>query len=159
MKKKIVLSILLGTALVVGIVFALAGEGIPTLAEGVGLVETEIWLDCNPGGNNTAVLTVINGKDSDKLFSITLAQPNPDSLQAGYEPFPEEHYGWFTLPGELISVPAGGYFRVSIPISVPADTDFLDRPAELRVQAIAFNPDGIVQIGVASKWYIVVTEP
>jgi hypothetical protein len=68
-----------------------------------------------------------------------------------------EYYDWFTVPDEGIEIAAGGYYQVKIPILVPYDTTYMDRHAELMVQVTAADPTGLVQMGVASKWYIVVT--
>jgi hypothetical protein len=130
---------------------------VPQLEAGIGIWESEMSFVANPGGFEVATLTILNGRDQDRIFYVTLEQPNLNKLPNGYEAFPVEYYDWFTVPDEGIAVAAGGYYQVKIPILIPYDTTYMDRHAELMVQVTAADPAGLVQMGVASKWYIVVT--
>jgi hypothetical protein len=159
MKKKLIIGIL---------IVVLAGAGyliadhlrvhVPQLKQGFGIWESEMEIVANPGGTNIATLTIINGKDQDRVFYITLEQPNPDKLQPNYEPFPAANYGWFTVPESAIDIAAGKYYQLQIPISIPYNTTYLNRNAELRVQVTASDSTGLVQLALQSRWYIVVTE-
>ena len=161
-KKKILISVVLVVALGIA-AYLMVGHftttKVPQLETGVGVWESEIHIVGNPGGFEIAIVTFLNGKDEDRIFYVTLQPPNPDKLPTGYEALPQEYYDWFTMPEEGIPVQAGGYCRVPIPISVPYDTDYLDRNAVVKVQGIGFDPEGgFAQIGVASIWYIVIVE-
>jgi hypothetical protein len=160
MKKKVLISIVLIVAM--GLASYLIVDHfrvhVPQLEQGFGIWESEMEFVANPGGNNTATLTIINGKDQDRLFYVTLEQPRLDKLQAGYEAFPIANYGWFTVPKSAINLTAGQYYRVQIPIVVPINTTYMNRNAELRVRVSAFDTTGLIQLAVESRWYIVVTE-
>jgi len=159
MKKKILIGVM---------VVALAAAGyfiadhlkvhVPQLEQGFGIWESEMSIVANPGGTNVATLTIINGRDQDRSFYITLEQPNPNKVPYGYDVFPQECYGWFTMPETAIDITAGHYHQLQIPISVPYNATYLNRNAELRVQVTAFDATGLVQLAVQSRWYIVVTE-
>jgi len=158
--KKILASLIL--VVVLGVAGYLVADHfkvqVPQLEQGFGIWEAEEYIVANPGGTNIATLTIINGKDQDRSFYITLEQPNPNKLQPSYEAFPLANYGWFTVPESAIGIAAGKYYQVQIPISVPYNATYLNRNAELRVQVTAFDPTGLVQLAVQSRWYIVVTE-
>lgn len=160
MKKKILIGIVLAVVITVGAYFGIVHfrSGVPRLEEGFGIWESEMEIEGNPGGNNTAILTIINGKDRDRTFVVSLEQPNPNKLPNGYEAFPQENYDWFTIPETAINITAGHYYQLQIPITIPYDTDYMYRHAELRVRVTSFDPTGLVQLAVESKWYIVVTE-
>jgi hypothetical protein len=156
--KKILVSILLIVAM--GFAGYLIADHfrvhVPQLEQGFGIWESEMEIVANPGGTNIATLTIINGEDADRSFYITLEQPSLTKLQPGYEPFPVEDYGWFTIPDSAIDITAGHYYQLQIPISVPYNATYLNRNAELRVQVTAFDSTGLIQLAVQSRWYIVV---
>ena len=161
MKKKILIRNALLVVLVVLagylIVNHFRGGGVPQLEEGFGIWESEMEFVANPGGYNIATLTIINGNDQDRCFYVTLEQPRLDKLPDGYEPFPQENYDWFTMPESAINITAGHYYQLQIPIAVPYYTDYMNTNAELRVRVSAFDPTGLIQLAVESRWYIIVT--
>ena len=158
MKKKVLISVILVVA--IGIAGYLIADHfrahVPQLEQGFGIWESEMEFVANPGGYNVATLTIINGKDQDRCFYVTLEQPRLDKLQVGYEPFPKENYDWFTVPETAINITAGHYYQLQIPITVPYYTEYMNTNAELRVQVSAFDATGLVQLAVQSRWYIVV---
>ena len=159
-KKKILISVVLVVA--IGIAGYLIADHfsvhVPELEQGFGIWESEMDIVANPGGSNTATLTIINGKDQDRCFYVTLEQPRLDKLPDGYEALPQTNYSWFTVPETAINITAGKYYQLQIPISVPYNATYLNRNAEVRVQVTAFDSTGLIQLAVQSRWYIVVTE-
>ena len=158
MKKKVIIGLLVVALAAAG--YLIAGHfrvHVPQLEQGFGIWESEMEVVANPGGNNTAVLTIINGNDQDRSFYITLEQANPAKVPYGYDVFPEECYSWFTVPDSAINITKGHYYQLQIPISIPYNATYLNRNAELRVQVTAFDATGLIQLAIQSRWYIVVT--
>jgi len=159
MKKKVIIGVLVVALAAAGYLIAdHLKVDVPQLDRGFGIWESEMSIVANPGGTNIATLTIINGKDQDRSFYITLEQPNPDKVPYGYDVLPQECLAWFTVPDTAINITKGNYYQLQIPISVPYNATYLNRNAELRVQVTAFDPSGLVQLAVQSRWYIVIVE-
>lgn len=165
--KKIIIGIVLAVAITAGAYFGIAymrGKD-PYLESGFGIAQSEMEFEANPGGYNVAHLTIINGHDMDRWVTISLEQPGVNRLKNGYQPLPQEYYEWFTLTGwdgeqptlePQVFLVAGEIREVSIPVSVPQNTTFMNKPSQVMVQVTEVNPNAFQLMAVACKWYIVV---
>ena len=120
MKKRIVVAALVAVSVACGVYFGLdSGISVPVLAEGFGIWESEVLIDdASPGATGTVPVTIINGKDRDRTFVVTLEQPNPNKVKVNYVPLLVECSSWVTLPDESIHIAAGDYHTLSIPFRV-----------------------------------------
>lgn len=172
MKKKIAIIVIVAVAMTCGIYFGVLNHReeqvkiVPTLEEGFGIWQSEQFIDGNPGGRNVTTLTILNGKDKDRSFWVSLEPAREDKLPEGYELFPEENFDWFTFCGwngtheieePKVTLKAGEHYHLPIEVRVPWDATFLNQPAELRVQVTEMS-QSFQLTAVASRWYIVVTE-
>lgn len=128
-------------------------QKIPNLAEGFGVYGSKVEFDgVYPGWSGTVSLTIVNGRDRDRLFAISVISPsNP---QAGYEAFPWQYLYWITISQPTITVLKGGGFQVPITLAMPADSDYKGKKAEVRILVEDTTQTGLVQIAVESRWFI-----
>lgn len=161
MKKKIIIGAILAVAITVGSYFGImhAKNGVPWLEEGFGILESEVeFRNVYPGWEGSAPLTVINGKDRDRTFSISLEQPNPNKLKNGYEAFPVEYYSWITITEPEISLEAGQHHEQIIIFAMPEDANYEGKQTEVRIRVSDMTPTGLVTLAVESRWYIITAE-
>jgi len=167
MKKKIAIIAIIAVAITCGAYFGIAAtrSQTPYLESGFGIGESEMEFVANPGGYNVAYLTIINGHDMDRWVTVSLQQPGLNRLKDGYQPLPQECYDWFTLTGwdgeqptlePKVYLEAGEIREISIPVSIPSNTTFMNEPAQVMVQVTEVNPNAFQLMAVACKWYIVV---
>ena len=159
MRRKILVGILIGVAVVGGLFFALTRDKMPVLAEGFGILQSEVELrNVYPGWEGSAPLTIINGKDQDRTFSISLEQPNPNKLKDGYVVFPEEYYSWLTITEPVVFIKAGGYHESLIIFAMPENANYEGQQTEIRIRVSDMTPQGLVTLAVESRWYIITAE-
>lgn len=159
--KKVIIGIILAVAITAGVYLSLAHfkTGVPHLNEGFGILESEIeFRNVYPGWEGTAPLTIINGRDRDRTFAITLEQPNPNKLKNGYEALPEEYYSWIEITEPEVSLEAGQYHETVIIFAMPNDVHYEGRQTEVRVRVSDMTPEGLVTLAVESRWYIITAE-
>ncbi len=160
MKKKILIGIAVPVVIVAGLYFGVLNRGgVPTLQEGFGILESEVELrNVYPGWEGSVPLTVINGKDKDRVFSISLEQPNLKKLKPFYRAFPEEYYSWFTITEPEVAIEAGHYHEVLIIFVMPEDAHYEGQQTEIRIRVSDMTPEGLVTLAVESRWYIITAE-
>ena len=150
----------------------------PVLAEGFGIMEPVVLIpDVEPGYDYLVPLTILCGKDQDRIFMVTVEEPNPSKLPDGYMAFPKEYYDWIhiesgsyqggtwewdriTLDGELelgspIIVAAGHYRHLTLVLTMPDGVDYYGKQAEVRVRVTELSSEGINRVAIESKWRIV----
>ncbi len=179
MGKKRITIILIAIGIAIGAYFGvghLMGEGPGTepnsnndgLLTGFGIAQSSIeFRNVYPGWNGTAPLTIINGQVRDRVFWVSLEQPNPDKLKEGYQSLPEKYYSWITINGwdgaAVTSEPevvlkAGERHELTLVLTIPEDIDYADKRAEVRVRVSDLSQTGLVQVAVETRWYIIVAE-
>ena len=160
MKKKILIGTIVAAMIVAGLYFGvLQRSGVPTLQEGFGILESEVeFRNVYPGWEGSVPLTVINGKDRDRIFSISLEQPNPNKLKPFYHAFPEEYYSWLTITEPEVAIKAGHYHEVLIIFAMPEDAHYEGQQTEIRIRVSDMTPEGLVTLAVESRWYIITAE-
>jgi len=161
MNKKVLIGIVIVIAIAVGAYFGISQlrNRMPGLDEGFGILQSEVELrNVYPGWEGSAPLTIINGKDQDRTFSISLEQPNPTKLKAGYVAFPVEYYSWITITESEVIIKAGSYHETVIIFAMPADVNYAGKQTEVRVRVSDMTPQGLVTLAVESRWYIITAE-
>lgn len=169
MKKKTIIGIAVAVAIAAGAYFGIAHiDRMPTLAEGFGILESEIEIrGVYPGWSGELPLTIINGKDQDRVFSVTLEQANPAKLKFGYEALPAVYYDWFEITGwngktdilePEVTLAAGKHHTLMIVVAVPNDMAYLGKNAEVRVRVSDMTSPGLVALAIESRWYIITAQ-
>lgn len=161
MSTKAKLIILIAVLVAVGGYFAVRNsqKGVPTLDAGIGILQSSVEIrNAYPGWEGSVTLTIINGKDQDRTFSISLEQPGFNELKPGYVAFPEEYYDWFTITEPTINIAAGKYYETLIIFAMPEDAHYDGKQTEVRVRVSDLTPQGIVGLAVESRWYIITAE-
>lgn len=127
-------------------------KGIPQLSEGFGIYDSSVELNVYPGWKDTIPLTIVNGNDKDRLFTVSIKSPS--KVKNGFEAFPKKYFYWFTIPESRIYIPAGKTYQVSIVLAIPNDMNYFDKRAEVRilVENITSN---LVQIAIEARWLII----
>ena len=161
MSTKAKLIILIAILVAVGSYFGIRAlkSGIPSLEEGFGILQSEVEMrNVYPGWEGSAPLTIINGKDQDRTFSISLEQPNTNQLKSGYVVFPEEYYSWITITDPEVFIKAGGYYETLVIFAMPADVNYEGKQTEIRIRVSDMTPQGLISLAVESRWYIITAE-
>ena len=161
MNKKLIIGIVVVVVIAVGAYFGITHlrNRMPRLDEGFGILQSEVELrNVYPGWEGSAPLTIINGKDQDRTFSISLEQPNPNKLKAGYVVFPEEYYSWITITEPEVFIKAGGYHEIVIIFAMPEGVHYEGNQTEVRIRVSDMTPQGLVTLAVESRWYIITAE-
>lgn len=178
-KKKIAIIIAVAVVVAVGGYFGLMQfrDTTPVLAEGFGILEGIVPIpDVRPGWDYLVPLTILCGPDGDKVFVVTLEQPNPDKIPQGFVAFPEEYYSWIHMAsqsyqggtwtwdritfndgtdlGDPIVVDAGHYRSLTLVLTMPDSVDYYGQNAEVRVRVTELSATGFNRIAYESKWYI-----
>lgn len=177
--KKIAIIIAVAVVVAVGGYFGLMQfkDTTPVLAEGFGILQPEIEIrNIYPGYVATVPFTLLCGEDMDRMFAITLEQPNPNKLKDGYEALPEDNYSWVAIDGSYqggtwewdriafdggiemgdpIMVDAGHYRQLTVTVTMPDDSAYYGKETEVRVRVSELSTTGLVQLAIESKWYIV----
>lgn len=159
--RKIVIGILLAMAISAGAYFGIMHfkDRVPRLAEGFGILQSEVELrNVYPGWEGEAPLTIINGNDRDRTFSVSLEQPNPNKIKQFYQAFPEEYYSWITITEPEVSLKAGEYHEQIIIFAMPEDVHYEGKYTEVRIRVSDMTPEGLVTIAIESRWYIITAE-
>lgn len=127
---------------------------ITTLAEGFGVKGDTVTIkDLYPCyiSPQPVELTVINGQDKTREFHLSIV---PENNLQGYEQFPAEYYDWFTIVTPIFRLMPNESKVVSINITMPCDAKYSGKKARCRLMVEDWSQTGLVQIAVASKWYI-----
>jgi hypothetical protein len=183
MKKKIAIIAIVAAMVTAGVYFGIgyAQAKILTVGRAYNIWEAEqeskgnlgtfaIWeseerIVANPGGSNLATLSIFNTRDKDRTFWISIEQANPNKLPDGYECLPAKYFNWFTPTGwdgekvtaePKVVVKAGQYRQISILVSIPLSTDYLNQPAEVRVRVTEIDSGSFQVNALESRWYIVI---
>jgi len=125
-----------------------------TLTAGFGVL-TDVQIDkAYPGWSGSAPLTIINGGDGNRSFTIVLTSVvNP---REGYEALPLQYLSWFTVSEPSVVVPAGVTYQVPIIIAIPANNTYTGRNAELGF--LVSEQGKLVQVAYEAEWFINTTD-
>jgi hypothetical protein len=162
MKKWIIVAVVAVAAIVAAVLF-FTMDKTPVLAEGFGIMEPEVeFRNVYPGWTGGAPLTIVCGEDRDRLFWVSVQAANERKLRNGYELFPEEYYSWILIPkpqaGDWFHVEAGKHLRLTITLTMPEWADYHGKETEVRIRVQEVNLEGLVQLAVESRWYIITAE-
>ena len=125
---------------------------ITTLKEGFGVKgDTVTITNLYPCYTGTVNLEVINGQDKTREFHLSIA---PENDLQGYEQFPSEYYSWFTIATPIFRLMPNESKVVTVNVLMPCGTDYSGKKARCRLLVEDWSQTGLVQIAVASKWYI-----
>jgi hypothetical protein len=131
-------------------------KGFPGLAEGYGLYGATVTIDgVYPGWSGGVPVTIVNGRDKDREFHISLQQPG-DSIREGYEPFPEKYYDWFVIADKSPTIVTGVVREVPVALYVPEDMpeEMKGKSYEVRILVEDWSQTGFVQLALQEKWLI-----
>lgn len=127
---------------------------ITSLVEGFGVKGDTVTIkDLYPCYSGTVNLEIINGQDKAREFHLSIVPENENKLQ-GYEQLPAEYYSWFTIETPVLRLMPDESRVVTINILMPCDANYPDKKARCRLLVEDWSQTGLVQIAVASKWYI-----
>jgi hypothetical protein len=125
---------------------------ITSLAEGFGVKGDTVTIkDLYPCYKGEVKLEVINGRDRTREFHLSIV---PESDLQGYEQFPSEYYEWFNIQDRMFRLMPNESRVVTINISMPCDANYSGKKARCRLMVEDWSQTGLIQIAVASKWYI-----
>ena len=158
-KKKIVILVAIAIAVVAVVVIVrflmpATDAGIPELEKGFGIYGSEVKFDgVYPGYSGNASITIINGQDKDRTFSVTVTDAN--RLTNGYEALPDEYFCWVSITKPEVTISAGDNEEIPIVLTMPEDADYKDKRAQFGIRVGDLTQTGLVQIALESKWYII----
>jgi len=125
--------------------------GSKTLETGYGVyAETHFW-GMYAGWSGTAPLVIVNGRDKDREFLITIETPG--KLESGFEALPEECFSWITISSNLVTASAGETIQVPVTITIPADIVYTNEHQQVAIQ-VREAGQGLIQLALQSKWFI-----
>ena len=125
--------------------------GSKTLETGYGVyAETHFW-GMYSGWSGTAPLVIVNGKDKDREFLITIETLM--RLDPGYEALPESCFSWITISDNLVTASAGETIQVPVTITIPSNIVYVNQHYEVALQ-VREAGQGFVQLVLQSKWFI-----
>jgi len=162
MKKKIAIIITIAivvAAVIVAVQFLMPAvpadeAGIPDLQEGFGIYGSEVKFDgMYPGYSGNASITIINGQDKDRTFSVTITDAN--TLTKGYEGLPAQYFYWVNITKPEVTISAEGMEEILIVLTMPEDADYRGKHAQFGIRVGDLTQTGLVQIALESKWYII----
>lgn len=151
-------------------VVVLAGCGSPSsiisrpilITSGLGILGGEIGYVnetpneiTHPGYIGNTYFTVLNGRDGARLIKVSLRSPDSTECKLGFEPFPEEYFSWITISPTVFTLSKNSNQKVDISITMPSETDYIDKKAEVRILVEDISQTGFAQIAVEARWYIV----
>jgi len=125
---------------------------ITTLAEGFGIKGDTVKIkDLYPCYSDTIKLEIINGQDKTREFHLSI---EPETNLQGWEQFPAEYYSWFTIATPIFRLMPNESRIVSISVLMPCEANYSGKKARCRLMVEDWSQTGLIQIAVASKWYI-----
>jgi hypothetical protein len=158
MKRVLLVITLLGIVALVGCV-----KATPTISEGFGILGAEIGYVNETeneviyaGVSGAAQIMIVNGYDMERDIKLSLVSPN--TVKEGFESFPEQYFSWITMSPMEFHLAKGESKAVRVTLSMPMETDYINKKAEVRIRVEDVGQTGIVQIAVEARWYIVTAE-
>jgi len=128
-------------------------QNIPDLERGFGLYGSVIeFKGVYPGWKGIVPVTIVNGNDRDRFFTLNLTLSS--KVKEGFEQFPEEYFHWISISQPTVNIPMGEVKQIPVTISIPEDTDYSDKQAEVRIIVADTTQTGLVQIALETKWFI-----
>jgi len=178
--RRIIIIVIVAFVIAVGGYFGLMQfrDTTPVLAEGMGILEPIVPIpNVQPGYDYLVPFTILCGEDHDRVFMVTIEEPNLTKLPDGYVAFPQEYYSWIRAEsggyqggtwtwdrivfdeglefGNPILVDAGHYRHLTLILTMPDDVDYYAKQAEVRIRVTELSSEGINRIAIESKWRIV----
>jgi len=125
---------------------------IPSLSDGFGLYDGLVYInEVGPGQEEVIPLTIVNGKDLDRLFTISVNLPS--KVKDGFEPLSEEYFCWITMPETEVFVPAGESYQIPITLSIPTDIVYPGKKVEVRILVEDITQGGL-HTALEARWFI-----
>lgn len=124
----------------------------PSLSDGFGLYDSLVYInEVNPEEEKVVLLTIVNGKDLDRLFTISVNSPS--EVKEGFEPFPVEYFYWIIIPETEVFVLAGESHQIPITLSMPIDIIYQDKKMEVRILVEDITQGGL-HTALEARWFI-----
>lgn len=132
-------------------------QAIPELDSGFGVYGSAVTFDgVYPGWTGTVPLIIVNGQDRDRFFVVSVRSPNKP--KEGYEAFPQEYLYWITISEPTFEVAKGENFQVPITVTIPIDSNYKGKRAEVRILIEDTTQTGLVQVALESRWFIITAD-
>jgi len=117
-----------------------ASECDTVLKEGFGIINSSVVINnAYPGWSNDIPLTIVNGKDKNRVLNITLQRPSDCII----------------IKHSCINIEAGQVLDIPVHIIIPANM----KPGnyEYLIQVEEYN-NYLVNIALVSRWYITIID-
>lgn len=125
---------------------------VPTLPYGFGLYDSLVYINgINPGQEEVIPLTIVNGEDSNRQFSICVNSPS--KVKEGFESLPVEYFSWITIPETEVFIPARESYQIPITLSMPTDIIYQGKKAEVRILVEDITQGGL-HTALEARWFI-----
>ena len=132
-------------------------QTIPELSEGFGLYGSVVeFKGVYPGWEGTVPVTIVNGNDRDRFFTLNLTLSS--KVKEGFEQFPEEYFYWISISQPTANVSMGEVKQIPVTISMPEDASYSGKQAEVRIIVADTTQAGLVQIALETKWFIITAD-
>lgn len=132
-------------------------SGVPEILEGFGLYGSSVEFDgVYPGWSGTVPLTIINGMDRDRLFVVSI-RTSP-RVREGFEALPQEYFYWITISEPEVSIVKGEIHQIPITLTMPQDSSYTGKRAEVRILIEDTTQTGLVRIALETKWFIITAD-
>jgi len=129
------------------------GPYAPHIESGYGIYGSEFkFAGAYPGATGTIPLIILNGKECDRTIGVFITQP--DKLVDGYEFHPKEYYSWITTTEPVVNVTAGENYYIPMTLTIPTDTTYVNKNAEVGIFVKDLAQTGMNQIAYTQIWYI-----
>lgn len=129
-------------------------EGLLDVASGFALHGSKVKFEgVYPGWSGTVPVTIINGKDAERTFRLSLMAPS--TLAPGWEALPEEYHDWITISEYTVELSPGQIYEVPVTLTMPNDVNYRGKKAEIQILVEDTTQRGFVQIALAARWLII----
>lgn len=114
----------------------------------------KVVLDVHPGWTGNVPFLLSSGRDADRTFVLSVISPS--NITKGFESLPMQYFSWIAVPQMGVDVAAGEYIEISITVTIPKDTKYRGKKAEVWILVEDTTQTGLVQIALESRWFIIV---
>jgi len=134
------------------ILLTIGCTGTPSLSDGFGIYDSLVHInEISPGEEEVIPLTIVNGEDLDRLFTISTNLPS--EVKEGFEPLPAEYYCWIAIPETEVFISAGESHQIPITLSMPTDIIYQDKKTEVRILVEDITQGGL-HTALEARWFI-----
>ncbi|MBA7505586.1 hypothetical protein ES706_04255 [subsurface metagenome] len=103
-----------------------------------------------PGAEADIPITIYNQNDYETAFKVRVREP--DYTEPGYETLP--YLGWVTITPDQLTIAPRGQAEVLVVITMPEDTDYGGKKAEVWISFMEQETDGMIRIELCSRLLI-----